>query len=231
MLTRLSCWRVASLLLLSTALSAPVLVGAQNAPAPDVAEPGSREAIAAATTEPRFLSPWVAVPCRQSRTVPSPRKFFGRIMGAPGELVDSEPGLCLRARARRGVAARARVHDRAVGGRAADIVLLAIADSQRASRISTRLKAANAALADPRTIDPAQAASLDRRLTAVLLLECGAAFGRNRLDRVGARTGLPARRLEHADDPADPHEHGRADQSGFAIPTVATSRSTGSTGI
>src|ERR1700759_210836 len=52
---------------------------------PDIPEPGSAEAIAAATTDPHFVSPWVSyVP--QSATVPSPEKFFGRIMGAPGEL-------------------------------------------------------------------------------------------------------------------------------------------------
>ena len=56
--------------------------------APDVAEPGSIEAIAAATTEARFLSPWVSyVP--ESANVPSPRDFLGRIAGAPGELADT----------------------------------------------------------------------------------------------------------------------------------------------
>src|SRR5512141_103264 len=56
--------------------------------APDVAEPGSVEEIAKATTETRFSSPWVSyVPA--SSSVPSPKAFFGRIAGAPGELVDS----------------------------------------------------------------------------------------------------------------------------------------------
>ena len=42
--------------------------------APDTPEPGSVEAIAAATTDPRFLSPWVAyVPA--SATVPSPARL------------------------------------------------------------------------------------------------------------------------------------------------------------
>src|SRR5262250_1474558 len=49
---------------------------------PDQPEPGSVEAIAAATTEPRFLSPWVAyVP--ESATVPSPSDYLGHIAGAP----------------------------------------------------------------------------------------------------------------------------------------------------
>src|SRR5271155_5173681 len=59
------------------------------AQSPDVPEPGSVEAIAAATTDPHFISPWVSyIP--QSETVPSPEKFLGRIMGAPGELVGTE---------------------------------------------------------------------------------------------------------------------------------------------
>lgn len=59
------------------------------AQSPDIPEPASVEAIAAATTDPHFVSPWVSyVP--QSNTVPSPEKFIGRIMGAPGELVGTE---------------------------------------------------------------------------------------------------------------------------------------------
>src|SRR5207248_5910290 len=49
-----------------------VMVVAQ---APDIPESGSVEAIAAATTDPHYVSPWVSyVP--QSRTVPSPEKFL-----------------------------------------------------------------------------------------------------------------------------------------------------------
>jgi hypothetical protein len=56
---------------------------------PDTPEPGSREAIAAATTEPRFLSPWVAeVPDHPN--VPSPTDFLGHIVGAPGELTRTD---------------------------------------------------------------------------------------------------------------------------------------------
>ena len=59
------------------------------AQSPDIPEPGSVEAIAAATTDPRLVSPWVSyVP--QSGTIPSPEKFLGRIMGAPGELLGTE---------------------------------------------------------------------------------------------------------------------------------------------
>jgi len=67
------------------------------AQSPDLPEPGSVENIAAATTDPHFVSPWVSyVP--QSSTVPSPEKFLGRIMGAPGELLGTQENLCLRAR-------------------------------------------------------------------------------------------------------------------------------------
>src|SRR5258706_13680892 len=55
---------------------------------PDVPEPGSVEAIAKATGDPRFLSPWVSY-LPQSKSVPSPMAFFGRILGAPGEFVDT----------------------------------------------------------------------------------------------------------------------------------------------
>ncbi|MGB7435738.1 MAG: hypothetical protein WBW49_09970, partial [Candidatus Acidiferrum sp.] len=67
-------------------MSSGMTVAAQSASSPDTPEPESTEDIAKATTEPEFLSPWVSyVPA--SSNVPSPRAFFGRIMGAPGELV------------------------------------------------------------------------------------------------------------------------------------------------
>src|SRR5262245_32232807 len=61
---------------------------AEVATGPDTAEPGSVEEIASATTEARFLSPWVAY-LPASSSVPSPRAFLHRIPGAPGELVHS----------------------------------------------------------------------------------------------------------------------------------------------
>ena len=68
-------------------VAAFALARAEDPPA-DVAEPGSAEEIARATTEPQFLSPWVAsLPA--SALVPSPRAFLHRIPGAPGELVNS----------------------------------------------------------------------------------------------------------------------------------------------
>ena len=125
--------------------------------APDAAEAGSVEEIARATTEPRFASPWVSyVPA--SATVPSPKTFFGRIAGAPGELVDSAQA---HAYARALAAASPRVKVFTIGrseeGR--DIVLLAIAD-EAGIRDLDSLKAASAALADPRKLDPDAAQKL-----------------------------------------------------------------------
>ena len=58
------------------------LARAEDPPA-DVAEPGSAEEIARATTEPQFLSPWVAsLPA--SALVPSPRVKTQRGERLPG---------------------------------------------------------------------------------------------------------------------------------------------------
>jgi Zinc carboxypeptidase len=125
--------------------------------APDVAEAGSVEAIAKATTEPRFSSPWVAyVPA--SATVPSPEAFFGRIAGAPGELVNSTQAYAYcRALAKASPRVKVFTIGRSEEGR--DIVLLAIADESGIENLES-LKAATAKLADPRTLDPAAAERL-----------------------------------------------------------------------
>ncbi len=135
-------FRVAYLWMLLIALVATAI-----AQSPDVAERGSTEAITAATTDPHFVSPLVSyVPL--SDKVPSPERFFGRIMGAPGELVGTEKAY---AYARALAAASPRVHVFTIGhseeGR--EILMLAIAD-EAGIRDLDRLKAATAALADPR---------------------------------------------------------------------------------
>jgi hypothetical protein len=125
--------------------------------APDTAEPGSIEDIAKATTEPRFSSPWVSyVPA--SATVPSPKVFFGRMAGAPGELVNSGQAYAY-ARALAAASPRVKVFiiGRSEEGR--DIILLAIADEKGIQSLGA-LKAASAALADPRTLDPQAAERL-----------------------------------------------------------------------
>ncbi len=131
-------------------------VGA-NAQSPDVAEPGSVEAIAAATTDPHFVSPWVSyVP--QSSTVPSPEKFLGRIMGAPGELLGTEKTYAY-AHALATASPRVRVFTIGRSEEGRDIIMLAIAD-EAGIRDLDRLKAATAALADPRRTDQAAADKL-----------------------------------------------------------------------
>ncbi len=127
------------------------------AQSPDVAEPGSVEAIAAATTDPHFVSPWVAyIPL--SASVPSPEKFLGRIMGAPGELVGTEKAYAY-ARALAAASPRVRVFTIGKSEEGRDIIILAISD-EVGIRDLDRLKAATAALADPRRTDEAAAEKL-----------------------------------------------------------------------
>ena len=126
---------------------------AQKTEAPaDIPEPGTTEAIAKATTEPRFLSPWVAsVPA--SSKVPSPEKFFGRIMGAPGELANSEQSQAyLRALAEASPRVKFFTIGKSEEGR--DIDMVAIADEAGIKNLE-QIKSATATLADPRKVDAA----------------------------------------------------------------------------
>jgi hypothetical protein len=127
---------------------------AQSSVGPDAAEPGSAEEIAQATTEPRFSSPWVSY-LPASASVPSPRAFFGRIPGAPGELVDSAKAYAY-CRALAAASPRVRVFTIGHSEEGRDIVLLAIADEEGIAHLEG-LKAATAALADPRKTDSASA--------------------------------------------------------------------------
>jgi len=128
-----------------------------NAQSPDVPEPGASEAIAAATTDPHFVSPLVNyVP--QSGKVPSPEKFFGRIMGAPGELAGTEKTYAY-ARALAAASPRVRVFTIGKSEEGRDILLIAVAD-EKGIRDLDRLKVATASLADPRRTDQAAAEKL-----------------------------------------------------------------------
>jgi hypothetical protein len=140
-------------LLLGT-LCAPLFA---DAIAPDRAEPGSVQEIAQATTEPRFLSPWVSY-LPASNTVVSPRAFLHRIPGAPGELVDSG-GAYAYCRALAASSPRVRLFSIGRSEEGRDIMLLAIAD-EAGIRDLERLKNATAALADPRRTDAASAEQL-----------------------------------------------------------------------
>jgi hypothetical protein len=125
-----------------------------TAQTPDTPEPGSREAIAAATTEPRFLSPWVA-DLPDSAAVPSPTKFLGHIAGAPGELTKADK---IYAYYRALAAATPRVKVESIGqseeGR--EILLVLVGDQASLADIDRR-RAEMAILADPRKSDEAEA--------------------------------------------------------------------------
>jgi hypothetical protein len=140
--------------LLATTILVAFAVHAADGIAPDQPEPGSVEAIAAATTDPRFVSPWVAyVPDAQG--IPSPSDHLGRIVGAAGALTRLEDIYgYLRVLAE----ASPRVHLEEIGrteeGR--EILLVVVAD-QEGIRNLAALKAATASLADPRKTNPARA--------------------------------------------------------------------------
>ncbi len=137
-------------LVLIVALLTGALVPAQITTAPDVPQSGSVGAIAAATGNPRYMSPWVSY-LPQSSTVPSPLTFYGRIAGAPGELVDSAKAYAYcRALAEASPRVKVFTIGRSEEGR--EILMLAIAD-EAGIRDLDRLKAATAALADPRRTD------------------------------------------------------------------------------
>ncbi len=145
-------------LVLSTILAlVPLALAAQSQPSPDTAEAGSVEEIARATTEARFLSPWVAY-LPASASVVSPRAFLRRIPGAPGELADSAATYAY-CRALAGSSPRVRLFTIGRSEEGRDIVLLAIADEQGIENLE-RLKAATAALADPRRTAAAAAEQL-----------------------------------------------------------------------
>ena len=119
---------------------------------PDTPEPGSIEAIAAATTEERFSSSWVNyVP--ESATVPSPTDYLGHIVGAPGELSDTKQIYgYLRALAE--ASPRVRVETIGTTEEGRDIIAAIVADEPGMDQID-RLREATALLADPRRCNEA----------------------------------------------------------------------------
>jgi hypothetical protein len=124
---------------------------------PDTPEPGSVEAIAAATGDPRFTSPLVSY-LPQSRGVPSPLAFFHRIMGAPGELVNTTKAYAY-CRALSAASPRVRMFTIGRTEEGRDIVMLAIADDA-GIRDLDRLKSVTSVLADPRRGDRSGAEQL-----------------------------------------------------------------------
>jgi len=129
----------------------------KNPYAPDTPEPGSVEAIAKFTTEARFGNPWVAyVPA--SDTVVSPTKYLGHVVGAEGELSSTAKIYgYFRKLAETSPRVRVETIGRTEEGR--DILLAIIAD-EAGIRDLAKLKAATAALADPRKTTPEAAEAL-----------------------------------------------------------------------
>lgn len=130
---------------------------AQNSSAPDAAEPGSMEEIAKDTTEARFSSPWVSY-LPASKSVPSPRVFFGRVMGALGEFVNSTKAYAY-CRALAAASPRVRVFTIGKSEEGREILLLAIADEKGIANLE-QLRAATSELADPRITPPSVAEQL-----------------------------------------------------------------------
>jgi Zinc carboxypeptidase len=147
----------------------PRMLCAQST-APDTPESGSVQEIAQATTEARFLSPWVAY-LPASTQVVSPRAFLHRIPGAPGELVNSATAYAY-CRALASSSPRVRVFTIGRSEEGRDIVLLAIAD-EAGIRDLEALKAATAALADPRRTDAAAAAKIVATARPIYYIDAG----------------------------------------------------------
>jgi hypothetical protein len=118
----------------------------------DTPEPGYREAIAAATTEPRFLSPWVA-DLPDHPTIPSPKDYLGHIAGAPGEL-SRTTRIYGYYRALAAASDRVRVDVIGKSEEGREILLVFVGDAA-SLRDLERFRAEAAALADPRRTDEA----------------------------------------------------------------------------
>src|SRR5581483_11580208 len=146
------------------------LLWSQNNVAPDVAQPGSIEAIAAATGDKRFMSPWVSY-LPASATVPSPLTFFGRITGAPGEFANTAQAQAY-CRMLAAVSPRVRVFTIGRSEEGREILMVAIAD-EAGIRDLDRLRAATAALADPRTTDPAAAERIIQNARPIYYFNAG----------------------------------------------------------
>ena len=137
---------------------------------PDTPEPGTREAIAAATTEPRFLSPWVAdLPA--SATVPSPTSFLGHIAGAPGELTRTEK-IYAYYRALAAATPRVRVETIGKSEEGREILLVSRWTSEPRGARGGRARTWRA-LADPRRTDEAAMEQIVARAQPFYMLQGG----------------------------------------------------------
>lgn len=148
--------RSAALALAAVLLSTPLLA---VDPAPDTPEPGSIEAIARYTTDPKYLPDTVAyIP--ESATVASPMDALGRLSGTPNELtrVAEIHGYFSRL-ASESPRVRVETIGRTEEGR--DLILALISSEENLARLD-RLSGITAALSDPRTTSRTEAEALIR---------------------------------------------------------------------
>jgi hypothetical protein len=146
------------------------LTASAQQPNPDIPEAGSSQAIAAATTEPRFLSPWVSyVP--DHATVPSPLEFLGRIAGAPGELTKTDR-LYAYYRALASTTPRVRVETIGKTEEGRELLLVIVGDESSLAGLD-RARGDMARLADPRQTDAAAAEEIIARTKPFYMLHAG----------------------------------------------------------
>jgi hypothetical protein len=155
---------------LGVLLAGALAASATDPYAPDTPEAGSVEAIRAATSHPSFVSPWVAyVP--ESGVVPSPSDRLGHIAGAPGELTYTKQAYDYY-RALAQASPRVRVESLGTSEEGREILLVAIADEQGLAELDD-LKAATAALADPRKTSAEAAEAVIARARPIYYLNAG----------------------------------------------------------
>ena len=157
--------------ILASLLLALVLAGrAAQAQSPDTPEPGSVEAIKAATTEARFITPWVSYIPEQPG-IPSPTKHLGHIVGAPGELSNTTK-IYAYYRALAAATRRVRVEVIGTSEEGREILLVAVGDEKALDQAEAYRKQM-AELADPRKTSEAAAEQIMASVKPSYLLHGG----------------------------------------------------------
>jgi hypothetical protein len=155
---------------LSIAISATAHVAEGQMVGSFPADTVAAEAIAGATTDPAYLSPWVSV-LPDHPTVPSPRDFLGYTIGTPSELtpVDRIHGYF---RALEAASPRVQVFVLGQSEEGRDMIVAAIADEALLARLE-ETKAALRRLADPRLTSADQADSLISETVPIYWMTAG----------------------------------------------------------
>lgn len=130
----------------------------------------SSEAIRAATTEERFLTPLVsAIP--DHPTIPGPRDFLGYIAGAPGEMTNVDE-IHAYYRAIAAATDRARVVSLGKTAEGREMIALIIADEATMANLDDYVAMLNA-LADPRKTDQAEAERIIAKAKPIYWITAG----------------------------------------------------------